>query len=790
MVISTSLATIISLILATNVLLVQCVHAQNDYPNCYIKHSTVLNKDFCRSSNAKHFNVTKTCTALLFEHKMYEIRSKCKISDHDQLDIVGNGATIICHNSKSLLVFASISKLQVSNITLVNCNIRFAYFNISEPSSVLLFNVTSVQLSNVMFNNSSEFAVYEVNSKNILIVNTDCENNREQGTDCDGIPSNKSSMCYCKGSHENCSTNIRIDQNIYPGQDMVLPLKSLSDHKAVVYVVSQRYKSNATKCKVAYSSLSHPINFVHNSCTEITYTIMSNSSNWCLLYLRTATNDDTPYTYNITLRSCPPGLVLHGGLCVCNPQLEANGIKCNISVGTFITPPDSWISKVGNTSDMMYSTECYMDYCSKVFMIVNLSEPQQQCLTNRDGTICGKCAEGYSAVFGTSNCKKCSNIWLLLIPGCAVAGVLLVLFLFMLNLTVVDGDIHGFLLYVNMLSIYSEVIFPPQHRFMYLPIMMANLDIGVEVCFYDGMTNYATIWLQFIFPIYVILLVVGLSYASRHFSIVEKLTRKRVIPVIATLYLLAFNKMMLTTAKGFSYRRVHYLNSDITELYWAVDTSIPFMGPEFVVQLVFCSLILLLILLPTTILFLVPKDLMRYKFVYKFLKPFLDAYQAPFKDDCCYFLGLEFLTRAILYGLDSVRAKYTAAIMMTIVLIYLVYLGCFQPFKSSINNLLYSVYWCNLGCTATLFICFFPRMPKAYIVIFDVLICLGFLLFLGIVVVHFCKYLLHKELNYNIPGKFKLSFMKSVLDPSQEPEAMAASYEKFQDDLLAINPDN
>jgi len=291
------------------------------------------------------------------------------------------------------------------------------------------------------------------------------------------------------------------------------------------------------------------------------------------------------------------------------------------------------------------------------------------------------------------------------------------------------------------------------------------------------------------FPIYVILLVVGLSYASRYFPTVEKLTRKRVIPVIATLYWLACNKMMLTTAKGFSYRKVHYLNSDKTELYWGVDTSIPFMGSEFIVQLIFCSLIVLLIVLPTMILLLIPKYLLRYKLVHKFLKPFLDAYQAPFRDSCYYFLGLELIIRAILYVLEFVQATYTTAIMITIVLLYSVHLSYFQPFRSFINGLLYSVYWCILGCVATLVLCFYPRTPKAYIAIFDMLVYLGFLLFLGIVVAHFFKYILHKDLNCNTLGLHKFCYMKSVLNPSQDSDAMATSCENFRDELLGIDPD-
>ena len=137
-----------------------------------------------------------------------------------------------------------------------------------------------------------------------------------------------------------------------------------------------------------------------------------------------------------------------------------------------------------------------------------------------------------------------------------MAGILLVWLLFKLNLTVVDGHIYGYIFYVNILSLYSLRIFPSNNI---LSNHDVKPDIGIEVCFYNGMTNYATIWLQFIFPVYVISLVIGLSIASRYSQRVERLTRKRVISVIATLYLLTYNKMMLITVKGlFAYWTIHY----------------------------------------------------------------------------------------------------------------------------------------------------------------------------------------------------------------------------------------
>jgi len=84
---------------------------------------------------------------------------------------------------------------------------------------------------------------------------------------------------------------------------------------------------------------------------------------------------------------------------------------------------------------------------------------------------------------------------------------------------------------------------------------MENLDLGIKKCFLYGMTSQVTVWL----PVYVILIVVGLSYASRYFTTVEKLTRKRVILVIATLYLLAMMLVTTTAYKRlFNYRKVQY----------------------------------------------------------------------------------------------------------------------------------------------------------------------------------------------------------------------------------------
>ena len=63
--------------------------------------------------------------------------------------------------------------------------------------------------------------------------------------------------------------------------------------------------------------------------------------------------------------------------------------------------------------------------------------------------MCGQYQQGLSAVLGSSQCKMCSSIYLLLIIPIAVAGIALVIELFVLNLTVTNRDINAFLDFVT-----------------------------------------------------------------------------------------------------------------------------------------------------------------------------------------------------------------------------------------------------------------------------------------------------------------------------------------------------
>ena len=90
-----------------------------------------------------------------------------------------------------------------------------------------------------------------------------------------------------------------------------------------------------------------------------------------------------------------------------------------------------------------------------------------------------------------------------------LAGILIVIVLLALNITVSVGLINGFIFYANIVSAGGTVFFPssePSCPSVF--VAWLNLDIGIDVCFIDGLDAYIKIWLQITFTVYIITLVV------------------------------------------------------------------------------------------------------------------------------------------------------------------------------------------------------------------------------------------------------------------------------------------
>ena len=513
-------------------------------------------------------------------------------------------------------------------------------------------------------------------------------------------------ICNClDGWKQNCYVDTLA--SIYPGQKIALQMilskyYSIESSSAVITVEMKTNILPETACRLYKTT--EITQTVYNYCTPINYTIMHNEMGylqWCELFI--SIEEAYIDTFYINMFPCPRGFIQLNGICTCDPILNSSILPittCNIDHQTILRPGGSWLSAViiNESHQYLISHNCPLQYCLLHSSHLNFSTPNSQCQFNRSDMLCGHCQQGLSTVFGYPHCQHCSNGYLLLVIPIAVAGLVLVLLLFILNITVTDGDINGFILYVNIISINSHVFFAQYSNSInpaYAFISLGNLDLGIPVCFYNGMDDYAKMWLQLAFPAYLILIAILIIIASRYSTKVQRITARRALPVLATLFLLAYTKVLRTVSSVlFYYSTITHLPSGRTTLMWAVDANVPLFGLKYTVLFIVC-LILFSVLLIFNVILWFTKTAMRLQLVNHF-KPLIDAYQGPYKHKYYYWTGLQLVVRAIFFGLSALDRNINLTIGIILLAIIIIIQRSFIPFKSNRKNFFETSFLFNL----------------------------------------------------------------------------------------------
>ena len=175
-------------------------------------------------------------------------------------------------------------------------------------------------------------------------------------------------------------------------------------------------------------------------------------------------------------------------------------------------------------------------------------------------------------------------------------------------------------------------------------IAWLNLDLGIETCFYDGMDACAYTWLQYLFPFYLWLLIGMIIVATRYSrKIASILGKNPVATLVATLFY--YFKLLNSVVTPLSYACLEYLNE--TEYVWLYDGNVKYFAignAKHIALGVFAIFVLIFLVFPYTFLLLFSQWLQAYSHrrVLSWLnkiKPFMDAYHAPYKKETRYWTG-------------------------------------------------------------------------------------------------------------------------------------------------------
>ena len=591
-------------------------------------------------------------------------------------------------------------------------------------------------------------------------------------------------ICFCTNSRPNC-TYVRDSKEVCPGQDIKLSLVAVGNGYGTVPATIQARIHNGQQANGSVLSQPHLSNLQTTQvstkyCTRINYTIYSYLGNHTLLLslhqilLKDALfniqdfeedpelNDPSVVDYEIpllitlSLKECPVGFQLsqESQSCICHSKLRKNNIGCNINDQTVYRQQSHWLgadyNDVLNEHDVVIYKYCPFDYCQPESMNLSLDNQDEQCSNQRSGVLCGQCQGNLSMVLGTTSCIECSHIWILLIlPLSILAGVILVVILTILNLTVAIGTFSGLIFYANIVQTNKAVLFPPLtenianlSQFSKTFIAWLNLDLGIEVCFYEGLDTYAKALFQFMFPVYIWTIMIIIIVSSHYSTRVAKLTGRNAVQVLATLFLLSYSKILRGIITALSVTTLDYPNE--SKLVWLPDGNVDYLKGKHIFLFLLALFLLTVLSVPYTSILLFSQCLQRWNFkviswIWK-VKPMFDAYTGPFKDKHRYWTGLLLLVRVVLYivystnvGGDPAVNLLATCITVICLLTYLVLAG--GVYKSWPLTILECSYLLNISVLMA--VALYSRLTDKNQDIFtNISVMVSFLLACGTVVYH------------------------------------------------------
>ena len=356
----------------------------------------------------------------------------------------------------------------------------------------------------------------------------------------------------------------------------------------------------------------------------------------------------------------------------------------------------------------------------------------------RNGTLCGKCQDGYSplAYSYDMKCVQCphgaSNWWKYLLA----AFLPLTVFYFiiaLLKINITSSYLHGFVFYAQIISnpaIFSFILATANYNTTYARwfgclYQVWNLDffrlVIPSICL--GTNTLQTIALDYTIGIYPIILLITsylliylhdkkfklfvwiwkpfralISLFSSNWEIKTSL-----IDAFATFLLLSNFKISSTSFNMLIPVTVYQLNTTgELEYSWRLyfDATLVYFGPDHLPYAILAIVMLLVfVILPMLLLFLYPfrwfhKFLNLFPFRWYVLHTFVDSFQGCYKDgtepgtrDCRWFASLFLVVRLLL----RITGSYALGVLFytfstIIVVIVCILLISIQPFKESLRH--------------------------------------------------------------------------------------------------------
>ena len=595
------------------------------------------------------------------------------------------------------------------------------------------------------------------------------------------ITSDPVRVCYCHNRSIDCNNYTHPIVNVKRGGTFNVTVVAVDQ---VNHITDASVFIKSTSNYTYRLGIEQRVQKVYNGCSNLTLNVFSPNDSIELILYATGPCQDigiSKFKLPITFKKCTcpigfqPLATKDDCSCGCDQQIKALVKTCNQSSESLLRQGDFWLNSITGIDTIHYLIypHCPFDYCvpSIYSTYVNLNTPNgadAQCALNRTGLLCSSCKPGLSLSLGSSRCLQCPKDWqklfIAITMGAVASGIALVVITLVLNLTTAVGTLNGLIFYINIVA-SNNITYNHMSKPNVFSVFIAwlNLELGLDTCFYNGLDSYSKAWLQFVFPAYLIILLIIVILMSKYSSRFAKLIGKRnPIATLTTVILLSYMKLLRNTKDIFSVAVLRY--PDGLQRRWLPDANIKYLHdkhiPLFLVAaiIVFIGLFYTALLLTWQWLLQVP----HYKWLGWIrntrLNLFMEANLAAYNSKHRYWSGLLLLIRVALYfeiALDTTNRRSNNLLATGIIctcLLFIKTLSGIRVYKNKLIDCFNSFCYVNLLILSIIY----HSNRNERMIAAKISVSIAFLQLLCVLIYHTIITLLE------IPrlGKLKLSFAK------------------------------
>ena len=637
-----------------------------------------------------------------------------------------------------------------------------AIYAYSEQTQKCMFTPNGSNISMLFYDNTASYSGSSIFSNNLY----NCEagqtflnesmaktlyHNISKGTLDRGLSTDVIKLCICWQQNSSNCTSRFVGPIVYPGMTLHFPVAALDVFYQVTFAeISLTLLNYSTLSEAKFFTLNKkwylesPIQIIaQNSCTLVNVTFYKRTSNdhndlVLPLLIKVSQDQSNSHLHNFLVpQECPVGFQFYdlSHKCDCSHvfhnfnhqpvcKISSDGYNPLITITLPVATLSHWIGiiNIKNVSSFGVSTDCYL-YCNfnskydtyiindnnKSILITALNKLNDKvkslCLKNRAGALCSQCAIGYSVVFGSNDCIRCSNWWLLTITVYGIAGPLLVYLLYAFKLTLTTGKINGIIFYAQVMSIgrvmqiYTRkdigfVSLKSYSIFVKGLISLINLTINfnLPLCLYDGMTELWKSGIGLMFPVYLLTIVIGLIIISRYSVRLSNRIADSSVQVLVTVVHLSFSTLLTSSLGIFKSAYIYTNTSDVPLKVWQSDGTVEYGKGGHLVLMIVTGVVVGSILITYLTVLLAGRPLMKINKVRKYLRPIYEAIHAPYEHYKEFFFSFSIIFIASLYLLSYISFDNNPMIGLVIGIpvsgIYIAVAVFSRPFKGIYINIL------------------------------------------------------------------------------------------------------